>query len=75
MQIASLILLVGVLLNNDTGSLIAGIVTAYLNAALSENAGTFQYVFTTAQVVGLVNGTIPLPPNYLNLHDLFYSTW
>lgn len=63
-----------VLLNNDTGSLNAGIVTAYLNAALSENAGTFQYVFTTAQVVGLVNGSIPLPPN-TNLHDLFYSTW
>ena len=61
-------------LRADPGSLNAGIIAAYLNAALSENTGTFKYVFTTAQVVGLVNGTIPQPPN-TTLHDLLYSTW
>jgi len=64
-----------VILKLQPGSLNAGIIMAYLNAALSENAGTFKYVFTTDQVKGLVNGTIPLPPNYSNLHDLLYSTW
>lgn len=64
-----------VILHEYPGSLNAGIITAYLNAALSQNAGTFSYIFTTEQVKGLVNGGIPLPPNTNDLHDLLYSTW
>ena len=63
-------------LRDNPGTLNAGIICAYLNARLSENTGgSFKYILTSAQVVGLVNGSIPLPPAYVSLHAFLYSTW
>ncbi len=64
------------ILRDNPGTLNAGIICAYLNARLSENTGgSFKYILTSAQVVGLVNGSIPLPPAYVSLHSFLYSTW
>lgn len=58
------------ILRDNPGTLNAGIICAYLNARLSENTGgSFKYILTSAQVVGLVNGSIPLPPAYVSLHS------
>lgn len=52
------------------------VLTAYLNAKFSENSGgTFNYILTTAQVIGLANGSIPLPPPYVDLSTFLDSTW
>ena len=63
-------------LSDNPGSLNAGIICAYLNARLSENtSGVFKYILTPSQVIGLVNGSIPVPPAYGSLHSFLYSTW
>ena len=52
------------------------VLTAWLNARLSENSGgSFIYILTTAQVIGLANGSIPLPSPYLDLSTFLDSTW
>ncbi len=63
-------------LGDNPGSLNAGIICAYLNARLSENTSSvFKYILTPSQVIGLVNGSIPVPPAYGSLHSFLYSTW
>ena len=52
------------------------VLAAWLNAKFSENSGgTFTYILTTAQVIGLANGSIPLPQPYLDLSTFLDSTW
>jgi hypothetical protein len=52
------------------------VLAAWLNAKFSENSGgTFTYILTTAQVIGLANGSIPLPQPYLDLNSFLDSTW
>jgi hypothetical protein len=52
------------------------VLTAWLNAMLSASSGgTFNYILTTAQVIGLANGTIPVPPGYGDLNSFLDSTW
>ncbi len=52
------------------------VLTAYLNAKFSENSGgAFMYILTTAQVIGLANGSIPLPSPYVDLNTFFDNTW
>ncbi len=52
------------------------VLAAWLNARLSENSGgTFTYVLTTAQVLGLANGSIPLPQPYADINNFLDSTW
>jgi hypothetical protein len=52
------------------------VLTAWLNAKFSENSGgAFTYVLTTAQVIGLANGSIELPKPYLDLNKFLDSTW
>lgn len=51
------------------------LVCAYLNAALSENSSTFQYILTKQQVVDLATGVISLPPSYTSLQTFLDSTW
>lgn len=51
------------------------LVCAYLNAALSENISSFQYILTKQQVVDLAAGTLPLPPGYSSLQSFLGSTW
>jgi hypothetical protein len=46
------------------------IIAAILNARLLSN-----YVLTPAQVLGLWNGTISLPPGYTDLKSFLDSTW
>ncbi len=54
-------------------------VTAYLNAALSDNDSTFQYILTRQQVLDLATGVIGIPlnaPGYPgNFKAFFDSTW
>jgi hypothetical protein len=54
-----------------SNSLLKHCVTAYLNASLPR----INYVLTTAQVIDLCNGTIPLPEPYTSLNDFLDSTW
>jgi hypothetical protein len=49
-------------------------ITALLNASLSENTGGFNYVLTVDQVIGLCNGSIPVPGG-LSLNNFLDSTW
>jgi hypothetical protein len=52
------------------------VLAAWLNAKFSENSGgTFTYILTTAQVIALANGSIPLPQPYLDLSTFLDSTW
>lgn len=51
------------------------LVCAYLNAALSENVSTFQYILTKQQVVDLAAGILPVPPGYAGLQAFLDSTW
>ena len=52
------------------------VLCAWLNAKLSENSGgNFNYLLTTAQVTGLANGSIPLPPPYIDLNTFLGTTW
>lgn len=44
---------------------------AYLNASLPN----FNYILTQAQVIGLCDGSIPLPPGYTSLNSFLDSTW
>jgi len=50
---------------------------AYLNACLSRalSPSGFQYILTPEQVIGLINGTIPLPPPYISVKSFLHSTW
>lgn len=57
-----------------SGSLQFHLVAAWLNAKLSENDSTYQYILTPAQVVGLANGTIPIPGG-MSLIAFLDSTW
>lgn len=54
-------------------------VTAYLNAALSDNDPTFQYILTRQQVVDLASGATVIPlnaPGYpFDFKAFFDSTW
>ncbi|PCJ37976.1 MAG: hypothetical protein COA75_01810 [Cellvibrionales bacterium] len=49
--------------------------TAYLNASLSEKVSNFTYILTKAQVVGICDGSIPLPQGYISLNSFLDSTW
>lgn len=49
-------------------------VTALLNASLSENVEGFNYILTVDQLVGLINGTIPVPGG-MSLQAFLDSTW
>lgn len=51
------------------------LVTAYLNASLSENDPNFQYILTKQQVVDLATGALPLPSPYFSLKTFLNSTW
>jgi len=57
------------------GSLLFHLMAAWLNAKLSENDPSFQYVLTPEQVVGLASGTINLPPGYSDLQSFLDSTY
>lgn len=59
----------------STRQLTRHLVCAYLNAALSEADSTFNYILTKAQVIGLANGSLPLPPGYTDLQSFLGSTW
>ena len=54
-------------------------VTAYLNAALSDNDNTFMYILTKQQVLAMAMGTILIPlnaPGYPSNYKTFFdSTW
>lgn len=54
---------------NYSGSLQFHLAAGWLNANLSANDPTFQYIVTPAQLLGLANGTIPIPPPYLTLQE------
>ena len=49
-------------------------ITALLNASLSENVDGFTYILTVDQVIGLCNGTIPVPGGQ-SLRGFLDSTW
>ena len=49
-------------------------ITALLNASLSENVSNFNYILTVDQVVGLCNGSIPVPGGQ-SLRSFLNSTW
>lgn len=52
------------------------VLAAWLNAKFSENSGgTFYYILTSTQVLGLANGSLPLPPPYVDLNTFLDSTW
>jgi hypothetical protein len=49
--------------------------TAWLNASLSENSGgTFKYVLSVEDVIGLCSGTI-IPPGGMSVKDFLHWTW
>lgn len=48
---------------------------AWLNAKLGQVDPGFTYVLTPEQVLGLIDGTIDLPPGYDDLKGFFHSTW
>lgn len=48
---------------------------AWLNAKLGQVDPNFTYVLTPDQVLGLIDGTIELPPGYNDLKEFFHSTW
>lgn len=54
-------------------------ITAYLNAALSDNDATFQYILTRQQVLDMASGVIGIPANApgapMNFKTFFDSTW
>jgi hypothetical protein len=49
-------------------------IAALLNASLSENTGSFSYILTVNQVIGLSNRTIPVPGGQ-SLRSFLDSTW
>lgn len=49
-------------------------IAALLNASLSENLDGYTYILTVDQVVGLCNGSIPVPGNQ-SLRSFLDSTW
>lgn len=49
-------------------------IAALLNASLSENTDGFNYILTVDQVIGLCNGSIPVPGG-LSLRSFLDSTW
>ncbi len=49
-------------------------ITALLNASLSENVEGYTYILTIDQVIGLCNGSIPVPGNQ-SLRSFLDSTW
>jgi len=49
-------------------------ITALLNASLSENVSDFNYILTVDQVIGLCNGSIPVPGGQ-SLRSFLDSTW
>lgn len=63
--------LVEILLSNDIKKFY---VTALLNASLSENVEGFNYILTVDQLIGLINGTIPVPGG-MSLQAFLDSTW
>lgn len=64
-----------ILVEPQSGQLTRHLICAYLNAALSEADTSFNYILTKAQVIGLANGTLPLPPGYTDLQTFLGSTW
>ena len=51
-------------------------VCAYLNALLSGLSGSsFTYILSTQQVLGIANGTIPIPTAFSSTNAFFDSTW
>ena len=75
-SLASTTLLRAILTDPTLDQLTRHLVCAYLNALLSALPGsTFQYILTTAQVLGLAAGTIPLPQGYTSLQTFLGSTW
>jgi len=57
-----------------SGTLIFHLIAAYLNAWLSKNDPTFQYILTPQQVVDLASGATPIPGNQ-DLKSFLASTW
>lgn len=55
---------------SNPNNLNAHIVAAYLNAQSVDN-----YILTTAQVIGLASGVIPVPSGYSNLRSFLASTF
>ena len=49
-------------------------VTAFLNAALSENSGAFQYVLSVQDVKDLCSGAMT-PPGGMTVKDFLHWTW
>jgi hypothetical protein len=74
-SLPSTTLLVDVLCDPTLGQLTRHLVCAYMNALLSALGGGFTYILTTAQVLGLATGSIPLPPPYTNMNTFLDSTW
>lgn len=50
-------------------------ITAFLNASLSAVSPSFNYILTVPQVIGLCDGSIPVPLPYGSLNDFLDATW
>ena len=59
------------ILCTDSGTEQWHCIAALLNASLP----SLNYVLTKAQVLGLCDGSIPVPPPFLTLNDFLDSTW
>lgn len=57
-----------------SGHIIFHLLAAYLNASLSANDSTFEYILTPQQVVDLASGATPIPGN-VSLNSFLDSTW
>lgn len=62
------------ILCEDNGSEKWHCVAAFLNASLSANLPSFKYILSVPQVIGLCDGSIPVPGG-LALNDFLDSTW
>ena len=74
-SVPSTTLLVDLLCDPGLGQLTRHLVCAYMNAQLSALGAGFTYILTTAQVLGLAVGSIPLPPPYTDMNAFLDSTW